>query len=119
GLEELQIVFEDVLNPEKDVAKPRLAHKRRKRIAMIRYRRRHCLHGVVDIVETRVDDRLAQRFEALHVQDNVVIHDKDRSCAAIVRVSNISDYAIERVSEEVPPAHLDDRTETAIEGTPS
>src|SRR5437762_10183799 len=86
---------------------------------MIRYRGSHRLDGVVDVVQAGIDDRLAQRLEAFHVEHDVVVYDKDRSRASIVSVANVGDHAIERVSEEVAPAHLDDRTEAAIEGAPS
>ena len=68
GLEERQILVEDVLDAEEHVAEPRLAHQRRERVAARGDRGGHRLHEVVDIVKARGDDGAAERLEPRDVQ---------------------------------------------------
>ena len=45
---------------------------------MLRDRRRHPLHEVVEIVQAGLDDRVAQRLEARDVEGDVVVDQEDR-----------------------------------------
>ncbi len=63
------------------------------------------------------NDCLTQSLEALHIQRNVVIDQENGSCPVIAGVANVGQHSVERISMEVAAAHLDDRTETAIEST--
>ena len=58
-LQESEIILQNVLNPEKDVAEPSLAHQRRQRLAVHRDGRGHRLHRVHDVVQAGVDDGAA------------------------------------------------------------
>ena len=64
-LEEAEVVLEHVLDPEEHVAEAGLTHQRRQRRAVVGDRRRRRLDRVLELVQPGVDDRLAQRREAL------------------------------------------------------
>ena len=81
--------------------------------------RGHSLDHVVDVVETRIDDGLAERLEPGHVERDVVVDDEDRPRAAASRIADVVDHAFHREAMEVASAHLDDRTEAAIERAPA
>ena len=63
-----EIILQNVLDAEKDVAEAGLAHQRRQRLAVHGDRRGHRLHGVVDVVQAGIDDGVAQRLEAADVE---------------------------------------------------
>src|SRR5581483_12501804 len=77
GAQKLEIVFENVLDSQKDILESRLAHQRRNRLTMISNRRRHSLDDVLDIVQAGSNDGFAQLFEAVDVERDVVIDEKD------------------------------------------
>ena len=115
-LQEVEIVVEDVLDAEKHVAEPCLAHQRRQLLTVRGDRRRHPLHHVVDVVEAGVDNRLAQRREAVHVECDVVVDDEEDARAAAPRIGDVLDDPRHREAVEVAAAHLDDRAEAAVVG---
>src|SRR5262249_34999606 len=49
------------------------------------------------------------------VQRDVVVHQEDRPRPVIARVADVGQDAVESEGVKVPPAHLDDRAEAAIE----
>ena len=79
-------------------------------------RRRHGLYEVVDSLKSGGHDGLAQSLETPHIQHDVVIHQKNSAGAVIASIANVVQNAVERISEEIPSAHLDDRAEAAIVG---
>ena len=99
---------------EEHVAEACAAHRRSQLVAGRGDGRRHRLDDVVDVVEVRGDDGLAQRPEPGDVQGDVVVHQEDRARAAIARVADVRDDAFDRPSVEVAAAHLDDREEATI-----
>ncbi len=64
----------------------------------------------------RVDDGVAQAFEAVDVEGYVVVDEKHGAGAVGVGVANIGEHAVEGICVEVAAAHLDDGAEAAIEG---
>src|SRR5690349_4768290 len=78
--------------------------------------RGHRLDGVVNIVESGIDDGLAKRLETLDGEADVVINNKDGLRATVARVSDICEHAVEGVGMEVAASHFDDGTESTIEG---
>src|SRR4029079_5657576 len=56
-----------------------------------------------------------QRLEARDVDRDVVVDEEDRAGATRARVGDVVEDAIEREPVKVPPSHLDDRAEAAIE----
>ncbi len=116
GLQELEIVFENVFDAEKHITESRSPHQRRQRIAMHRDGRCHRLHGVDNVVQAGIDDGLAERLKALDVEADVVVDDEDGAGAVIAGVANVGQDAIECVGVKVAAAHLDDGAEAAIEG---
>ncbi len=82
---------------------------------MVGDRRRHRLHHVLDVVEARLDDRVAQRLEAAHVERDVVVHDEHRAGPVLARVADVGDHPLEPAAVEVAAAHRDDRAEAAVE----
>ena len=115
GLQERQVLVEHVLDAEKHVAESGPAHERREHLAVGRNGRGHRLHQIVEIVQARGDDRLAERLESRHVERDVVVHEKDGPRATRPGVGDVRDHAVDREAMEVPPAHLDDRAEAAVE----
>jgi len=86
---------------------------------VLRDRRRHPLDHVVDIGETRVNDRPTERLEPRHVERDVVVDDEDGTGTATARVLNVGDHVPERKPVKVSPTHLDDRAEAAVERAPA
>ncbi len=113
-LQERQIVVEDVFDSQEHVAKTRAPHQRRQRGAMLRDRRRHALDGVIHVVETAVDDCLAQRFETADVERDVVVDEENGARAPATGVGDVGQHALDAVDVKIPPAHLDDRAEAAV-----
>ena len=101
--------------PEEDVAEPGPAHEGRERRPVARDGRGHALHQIVDVVETGVDDRAAERLEPADVQRDVVVDEEDGPRAVVPRVADVGQDPLERVGVEVASAHLDDRAEAAVE----
>ena len=97
--QEREILVEDVLDAEEDVAEAGAAHERRERGAVARDRRGHRLDDVVDVVQAGVDDRAAQCFEARDVERDVVVDEKDGARAAAACASAMS--ASTRVKSKV------------------
>ena len=62
-----------------------------------------------------VDDGAAERLEPVDVERDVVVDEEDRLGAVRARVRDVGQHALDRVGMEVAAAHLDDRTETAVE----
>lgn len=54
-------------------------------------------------------------FESRDVERDIVIDEENRSRAMFVSVTNVIDDAVDVEAMEIPAAHLDDRTETAVE----
>src|SRR5262249_4915484 len=111
--------LQDIFDTQEYVSKACLAHERSKRVAVVSNRGRHCLNRIVDIVESCINDCLTQSFKSLHIQHDIVVHDKDRPGSAIIRITNVGNYTFKRISEKVPAAHFYDRTETTVEGAPA
>src|SRR5262249_56781236 len=72
------------------------------------------LDDVVHIVESAVDDRLAQRLEPSHVERDVVVDEEYRASAASPGVGDVGQHAIDAVHMKIPAPHLDDRAEAAV-----
>ena len=113
-LQEIEIAFEDVLDPEKDVAESGALHQRRKRRPVLRKRRSHRLHDILDVVEPAIDDGLAEQLEAAYVERDVVVDEEDGPCAAASRIDDVGNHPLDRVDVKVAAAHLDDRAEAAV-----
>ena len=116
GLQKLQVVLEDVLNAEKNITKSSTSHERRKGFAVIGNGGGHGLHEVIQLVQSGLDNRFAQGFEAPNVQRNVVVDQENGSSAVIVGVANVLEHAVEGVGVEIASPHFDDGTEAAIVG---
>src|SRR5689334_11318830 len=119
GAQELEIVFENVLNSQKYILESSLSHQWSQGLSMIGNGRGHALNKVFDVVQFGLNDRLAEFFKAVNVERNVVVHQKDRLRSMRLGVSDVGQDPIEYVSVEIPPAHLDDGAEAAIEGAPA
>src|SRR5262249_40872296 len=117
GAQELEIVFQDVLDAEKYVLEAGLPHPRGQGLAMISDRRSHTLDEVLDVVQAGLDDGPAQGFEALGIEGNVVVHQEDGFGAMIPRIADVGQNTIKRIGMEVAPTHGDYRAKAAIEGT--
>src|SRR5271154_2801779 len=116
GFQEFQIAFENVFDAEKDVAESGAPHERGESFAMVSDGGSHGLHKVINLVEAGGNDGLAQGLEAVDVQCNVVVDQKNGSGAVVAGVANVGQHAVERVSMKITAAHLDDGAETAIVG---
>ena len=116
GLQEAEVIRQDVLDSQEHVAKAGAPHLGRERLAVIGDRRGHRLHHVLDLLQARLDDRLAERLEALDVERDVVVDDEDRARAVVARVLDVGEHALEAAAVEVAAAHGDDRAEAAVEG---
>src|SRR5687767_8798790 len=108
GLEELEIAFENILDTQKHVPKSGALHQRRQRPTMLGERRRHRLNEILDVVEPGVDDRMAQRFEPMYVESNVVVDQKDRACAQASRIRDVGEHSLDWIHMEITSAHFDD-----------
>ena len=117
ALQERQVLVEDVLDAEEDVAEARLAASAAPACApCCGDRRGHRLDDVVDVVEAGVDDRAAQRLEP---RDVSVMLSSTRKIARAPRARASAMSASTRSNRygvEVPAAHLDDRAEAAVVG---
>src|SRR5215467_6250945 len=119
GLEELQVILDDVLDAEEDVAKPGLTHQRSERVAMVCNGRGHRLDGVIYVIEPGIDYRPAEAFEPPDIEGNIVVDDKDRSRSVIMGIPDIGYHPVERIGMKIPASHLDYRAKAAVKGTPS
>jgi hypothetical protein len=119
GLQEVEIVFENIFDTEEDIPKPCAFHQGCQRCAMLGERGGHCLDEILDIVEPGVDDRRAQGFKPMYVERDVVVDQEDCACAVAPRVRNVGEHPIDRKYMKVAAAHFDDRAETAVKGAPS
>jgi hypothetical protein len=115
GLEEREIVLENILDPQEDIPEPRALHQGRQRRTMLGQRRRHRLNEILDVIEPGIDDGLAQQREASYVERNVVIDQKDRPSAVAAGVRNVGKHPLDWKHVKVPAAHFDDRAEAAVE----
>ena len=84
---------------------------------MLRQGSGHSLDGVIDVVEAGVDDGFAQPGEPLDVERDVVVDEEDGLGAMPACIGNVGEHACDWIRVEVAAAHLDDRTEAAVEGT--
>ena len=83
-------------------------HQWRERLPVVGNRRRHGLHKVVELIQFRIDDRLAQRLKAVHVERDVVVDKEDSARAVIAGVADVRQDAIEIVGVKIAAAHFDD-----------
>src|SRR5271166_2337839 len=74
----------------------------------------HALYEVVELVEAGVDDGVAERFEAVDVEGDVVVDEEDGARAVALRVADVVEDSVEGVGEEVAAAHFDDGAEAAV-----
>ena len=75
---------------------------------MVGNRRSHGLNSVVDFVQTCVDDGPTQRLKALHVECDVVVHNKDGARPMGAGIADICEDSIKRVSVKIASAHFND-----------
>ena len=101
--QEDEIVVEDVFDPEEHVAKPRTPHQRRQRISAGRDRRRHALDQVVNAMQARIDDRVTERLEPIDVERDVVVDEEDAAGAAVTRVADVVDDALDGKRKKLRP----------------
>ena len=94
-LQEREILVQDVLDAEKDVSESGLLHQRRKRLAVRGNRGSHCLHEVVDPVQSGGNDRATELLEPIRVERDVVVDEKDRARASRVGVRNVIDHPLD------------------------
>src|SRR5689334_14109470 len=113
GAQELEIAFQYVFDPQKNVTESRFAHQRSKSFAMGGNGRGHGLDKVVQLVQPSIDNGMAQRLETMYVERNVVVYQENGTGAVVSRVSDISQDAFESVGMKVASAHFDDRAEAA------
>src|SRR5262249_29728499 len=106
--EKVEILLEDVFDPEKHVSEASLAHQRCQGISVVCNRRCHRLQRILHLVETRFNDRPAESLKAMYVERDVVINDENRPCAVLLGVSNIRKDTVERVGMEITSSHFYD-----------
>src|SRR5262249_19085576 len=116
GTQELKICFQHIFYSEKDVAKARLAHQGREGFARVRDRRGHRLHHIIQMVQPRIYDCLAERFESSHIEGDIVIDQKNRPGAVFRGITYVRQDPIERIDVKLSTPHLNDRAEAAIKG---
>ena len=116
GAEEFEIVVEDVLDAEENVAEAGAAHERRQGFTVAGDGRGHGLDEVVELVEPGVDDGFAQGLEAAHVESDVVVDEENSAGAVTAGVADVVEHAIERIGVEVAAAHFNDGAEAAVVG---
>src|SRR4249920_1122862 len=90
GAQELEIAFQDVFDPQKNVAESRPAHQGCECFAVVGDSGRHRLDKVVQLVQPGLDDGMAKRFETMYVERNVVVDQKDGASAVVPGVSDVS-----------------------------
>src|SRR5215469_4082753 len=117
GAEELQIVFEDVLDAQKYVLEAGLTHQRSQGFPVIGDGRGHPLDEVLQVVQPGLDDRPAERLKTVDVEGDVVIDHEKCLGSVLAGVADVGQDPVERIGMEVAPTHSDDRAEAAIEGT--
>src|SRR5712692_2008119 len=116
GTQELEVAFQDIFDPQKYVAKPRPMHQGRKRCSVAGDGGSHGLDEVIQLIQPSPDDGVAERFEAMHVERNVVVHEKDGPGTVVTSVADVGQDTLKRVGVEVAAAHLDYRAEATVVG---
>src|SRR5258708_773956 len=116
GAQELEIAFQYVFDPQKNVTESRLVHQGSKCLTMGGNGRGHGLDKVVQLVQTSVDDGMAKGLETMYVERNVVVHQENGTGTVVSCVSDVSQDAFESVGVKVASAHFDDRAETTVVG---
>src|SRR5260370_35524312 len=119
GSQELQISLKNVFDPEKNIAEPGPTHKRSQRFSVVGNARGHGLYEIIELVETRRNDGLAQRLETMHVEHVIVVTQEDGTGAVVARVANVGNYAFEGVGVEVAAPRFVARAETEVMGAPA
>src|SRR5262249_7482434 len=71
---------------------------------------------VVNFVQARFDDRLAECFEAADIQSDIVVYDENGPGAMPICVPNVCDDPIEGIGVEIAASHLNNRTKAAVIG---
>src|SRR5215471_18985904 len=97
GAQELQIVLQNILDAQENVLEARAAHQGSQGLAVVGDGGSHALDEVLNVVQTSVDNRPAQRLKTVNVKGNVVVHHEDGLGAMPPRVADIGKYAVERV----------------------
>src|SRR5690349_9193719 len=95
GPQELKVFFKDVLNSQEHILESRFSHQRSKCFTVVRDGRSHPLNDIFDVVQTSSDNGLAQLFETMNIQRDVVIDQEDGLCAMLASVANIREHSIE------------------------
>jgi hypothetical protein len=75
----------------------------------------HSLYDVIYRIQSGIDDRPAQRFEARNVEGDTVIDDENLARAMVPRIADIREYAVEGIRVEIAATHFDDRAKAAID----
>ena len=115
-LEKRQVLLEDVLDPEEHVPEAGAPHQRGQRSPCGGDRRRHRPARGNRVVSRPARMMASQSAsKRAHVERDVVVDQKDRARAARSGVGDVGDDALDRKAVEVASAHLDDRTEAAVE----
>ena len=57
---------------------------------------------------------MAQLFEPVYVEGNVVVYEEDCPGSAVAGIANVTQHAFKRVRVKVAAPHFDDRAETAV-----
>ena len=112
--QERQVGLEDILDAEEDVPEAGGFHEWSERLAVLRDRRGHRLHDVVDPRQLSLDEGTTQGLEPRHVQRDVVVDEEHAPRAPASCVADVVDHAIDREAVEVAPAHFDDRAKAAV-----
>src|SRR5262245_6019221 len=86
---------------------------------MISNGRSHRLHGVIERVQSRINDCPAESLEPCDVKRDVVVHNKNRTGAVVACVTDVGQHTVERIRVEIAPTHFDNRAETAVESATS
>src|ERR1700733_9056587 len=89
GAQEMEIAFQYVFDPQKNITESGLTHQGSKCFAVGGNGRGHGLNKVVQLVEPCADDGVAERLETMYVERDVVVHQENRSGAVVSRVSDI------------------------------
>src|SRR5262249_9464580 len=112
--QELQIVFQNILNSQENPAESAAAHQRRQSLTMGRDGGSHALHNVVEIVQAVVDDGLAETLEAADIESDVVINHEDAARSMGASITNVIQDSFEGVGMKVAAPHFDNRAKAAI-----
>src|SRR5262245_7471441 len=119
GAQEAQVRIKNVFDSEEDIPEASLTHQSGQLVAVICDTGSHRLDDVIDAVKLCLHDLPTQRLESLDVESDVVIHQENGSCAAVVGVLNICNHSVEVICMKIASTHFDDGTEAAIESTAS